>query len=56
MVSFPQGQSEYLGRIVVQPFVWTSPESKGVVLEWFEIERYMKPAGELLGAFELIRV
>ena len=51
-----QGAEEYLGCIVVQPVVRMSPHSPKPVLDWFEIERYNKPAGDLLGAFELIRV
>ena len=55
-VALLQGQSEYLGRIVLQPLVRMRPRCESAVLEWFQIERYTKPAGELLGAFELIRV
>ena len=41
---------------MLQPYVRMSQSCEGAVLEWFEIERYSKPAGELLAAFELIRV
>ena len=51
-----QGQREYLGRVVIQPVVRMTTDSEKPLLESFAMERYSKPAGELLGAFELIRV
>ena len=51
-----QGRNEYLGLVTVKPLVRMVPDSDEPVLEWFKIERYGKAAGDLLAAFELIRV
>lgn len=42
--------------VMVSPLVRITPDTEGPVLEWFPVTRYGKPAGELLAAFELIRV
>jgi hypothetical protein len=50
------GQNEFLGIVKVSPLVRMSPDIESPVLEWFQITRYGKPAGEILAAFELIRI
>ena len=40
----------------VKPIVRMTVDVEDPVLEWFPIMRYREPAGELLAAFELIRV
>ena len=51
-----QGQNEYIGMVKVKPLVKMTVDVEDAVLEWFSIKRYNEPAGELLAAFELIRV
>lgn len=45
-----QGADEFMGRCVCQPSLAASPR-----LSWFPVRRGDRAAGELLGAFELIR-
>ena len=42
--------------VKVKPVVKMTVGTEDSVLEWFPITRYNNPAGELLAAFELIRV
>lgn len=45
-----------MGLVTLQPIVRMVRDSDEPVLEWLKIERYGKAAGEMLAAFELIRV
>ena len=42
----------YLGRAMCSPSI----PGKKAKLEWYDITRYNKPAGELLAAFEFMEV
>ena len=42
--------------VKVKPLVKMTVDVEDAVLEWLTITRYNEPAGELLAAFELIRV
>ncbi len=59
--TWSQGKPEYLGRCLVKPKVklegeaYTSPEWPPA-LEWHDVYRGPRQAGELLAAFELLKV
>ena len=56
MLFITKGESDYLGTVTVKPVVRMTPQSPEAVLQWHPVTLYTEPAGELLAAFELIRV
>ena len=55
-----QGKDEFLGSSIVVPSIRqnsseSDPSSRPPKLDWIEIIRYNKPAGEVLAAFELLK-
>ena len=49
-----QGKDEFLGTSTVTPTVRLTLDVPAPRLDWFEIVRYNKSAGEMLAAFELL--
>lgn len=52
--TFIQGKDEFLGSSVVIPTVRLTLDIPAPRLDWIEIVRYNKSAGEMLAAFELL--
>ena len=52
-----QGKPEFMGRTKAQPMVKLDPsDARTPVLQWYKITRHEQDGGELLAAFELIKV
>jgi hypothetical protein len=54
IIHVSQGKDEFLGSSVVIPSVRRNSSDPSPKLDWIEIIRYNKPAGEVLAAFELL--
>ncbi len=51
-----QGKDDYLGTVIARPSIILAAQSSLASLQWHAVSRFGEDVGELLAAFELIKV